>query len=142
VLLKPRAFLHLLYNRGHQPSYADAGSTDPSATDKIDTAFDRQSSFGLDTARRVDLLRVGTAAIVAETVIRLCQSADGPVVSATTSSAPRPAAAVAMLLLVVLESAAQLVISSALALFILYYRTWWPNPSTSTLPDGRQVHFR
>lgn len=142
MLLKPRAFLHLLYNRGHQPFYADAASTDPSATDKTDTAFHRQSSFGLDTARRADLLRVGAAAIVAETVIRLCQLSDGHAVSATTSSAPRLTAAVAMLLLVVLESAAQLVISSAFALFILYYRTWWPNPSTATVRDGRQAHFR
>ena len=142
MLLKPRAFLHLLYNRGHQPSYADAGSTDPSATGKTDTAFDRQSSFGLDTARRADLLRVGTAANVAETVIRLCQLAVGHVVSGTSSSAPRPTTAVAMLLLVVLELAAQLLISSALALFLLKYRTWWPNPSTATFRDGRQAHFR
>jgi hypothetical protein len=146
VLLKPRVFLHLLYNRAHEPFFAEtaaAASSAPAAAmpqvapSKAAPTFVAQASQdGLDAARRSDLYRVGAIAVVAETIIRLCRYA--PTIQLNIS----PMTVLIVLLSAAAEIGAQLLTSSILALLILYIRGWWWSEKSTDLTDGRRIHFR
>lgn len=124
VLLKPRVFLHLLFNRGTPPLDALA----PSAT-----SIDR----GRDDRLRVDVTRLALLVVGAETIVRLIPH---------TSMAKLDGKSVLTVLFGVLaETVAQHAVTLALTLFALRWRGWYPNkeqpPAGTPHVDGRKVNF-
>ncbi|CAK9782960.1 hypothetical protein CC85DRAFT_286929 [Cutaneotrichosporon oleaginosum] len=118
VLLKPRVFLHLLYNRGSPPLDARDASTLP-PTHKSD-GYDRAAGL------RADLLRLGAATLAADVAVRF---ADRPMLSILR-----------LALVAAIELAAQLFTSTAAALVILRLHGWYP-PTSKGVGDGRRDGF-
>lgn len=118
VLLKPRVFLHLLYNRGSPPLDAGGGVTSSPTNEK--DGYDRAAGL------RTDLLRLGAATIVADVAVRL---------------ADRPTLGLARVALCAgIELAAQLITSTVAALAILRLHGWYP-PTSKGVGDGRRDGF-
>jgi hypothetical protein len=123
VLLKPRVYLHLLFNRGHPPKdgrpASQKGVSDP------DHAI---PGIWLDWSR------VFMLTIVAETVSRLVTrsltsglSEVGPLVTVATVAA---------------ELIAQHSVTTMVALAALKMRGWWRSKDVDGVVDGRQKHFK
>ncbi|BEJ04340.1 hypothetical protein CcaverHIS641_0201570 [Cutaneotrichosporon cavernicola] len=118
VLLKPRVFLHLLYNRGSPPFDARGVITD---SPPQHGGYDRAAGL------RADLVRLGAATLAAEAASRL---------------ADRPELGVLRVALVAaLELTAQLITSTTVTLAILHLRGWYP-PTSKGISDGRRDGFR
>ncbi|GMK56253.1 hypothetical protein CspeluHIS016_0300930 [Cutaneotrichosporon spelunceum] len=118
VLLKPRVFLHLLYNRASPPR--DARSVGTVSTPEHGS-YDRASGL------RADLIRLGAATLAAEVASRLADHPELGVIRVTLVAA--------------LELAAQLATSTAVTLAILRLHGWYP-PTSKGVPDGRRDGFR
>jgi hypothetical protein len=125
ILLKPRVYLHLLFNRGAKPFDADTKVNPPGNIER-------------ESALWHDLVRLTAVTIVAETITRL------------TSSAEKDSLNIGTVLLtairVTAELLAQHLATLGLALLALWARGWYPikmAPTSVEGPavDGRQVNF-
>ena len=123
VLLKPRVYLHLLFNRGHPPK--DGGPRPknvlPSSKDVLPGIW-------------VDWLRLIAITVVAETVSRLI--ALSPVHSLDALTTLWTVAAVSA------EVLAQHVMTTLVALVALRIRGWRISRDLKEVQDGRQKHFQ
>ena len=136
ILLKPRVFLHLLYNRCHRPLLADKVDKTTSTSDTPENQAGRVQQRTLHgTTLRADFGWLMLATIVAETAIRLFRS------SAHVDIDFCGIVAVRVAVLVAAELVAQLGVSSMIAMAILHFRDWWPCRPNEASPDGRQKHF-
>lgn len=142
MLLKPRVFLHLLFNRGSPPRHADPKLAAASAEREGSNRNDGAKPTGAKNRREAVhgyLVRLLSLAVLAEVVVRL---AAGPF---------SPGDAVLTTARVVSELLAQLSVSTLLALVILRIREWWtparwglyePSfPLRQVHGDGRQLAF-
>jgi hypothetical protein len=121
VLLKPRVFLHLLFNRGSPPRVAGESS--------------QPDSKGKGAGARLQVVTQTLclfllATLVAEVTVRAL-AANTYTLPALALTTARAAA----------ELAAQLSASTALALAILRFRGWYPASREAVPRDGRQDAF-
>lgn len=128
VLLKPRVFLHLLFNRGTPP-------LDALAPDSV------QVDSGIDSGRhdrlRADVIWLAMLVIGAETMVRLIPY---------SKVAELDALFVARTLVTVLaETIAQHAVTLVLTLLALHSRGWYPversQKKLTTHADGRRANF-
>lgn len=112
MLLKPRVFLHVLYNRGSPPLDA-RGVVVTSSYSLKEEGYDRSARLW------ADLLRLGAATLAAEVAVRLVTS---------TTTLPPLSLVGQTTLRAALELAAQLATSTILAMAILRVRGWYPPP--------------
>ncbi|WWC92823.1 uncharacterized protein L201_007782 [Kwoniella dendrophila CBS 6074] len=129
ILLKPRVFLHLLFNRGSPPYDADQGKA-ISADDRTKVRKNRLTQ---------DLWRLGALSIVAETILRLLPTK-------TKSLTTTWIQAFTVTAIVCLEGFTQHAVTLALALLALKKRGWIPSSCSTArnkelLRDGRQENF-
>lgn len=123
ILLKPRVYLHLLFNRGSKPFDADHVVT----------------SHGQEVERsrrlRSDFTTLAFLTIVAETLGRAQRERN--------LEAPGLVGAIMALVLVVGELVIQHVVTAGLALLALKWKRWYPAQSErrNQLRDGRQEYF-
>jgi uncharacterized protein YejL (UPF0352 family) len=124
VLLKPRVFLHLLFNRGTPPLDALAP-----------TAF--QVDAGRDDRLRGDIVRLAMLVIGAETMVRLISHGASKDLSLMLVSQT--------ILNVLAETIAQHAVTLLLTLLALRLRSWYPGGDDTAKPadhdDGRRVNF-
>ncbi|RSH93219.1 hypothetical protein EHS25_007573 [Saitozyma podzolica] len=140
ILLKPRVYLHLMFNRGHEPLSADQAGTqsvkdssNPKARDKATTPFpDDTRGVARRRKRRRDVIswdmvRLGLVTILAETAVRWMSSIN-----------PQPGAGWGSP-----ELVAQHAVTLILGLAVLWWRGWYParNKAKSSERDGRQENF-
>ncbi|WVQ66298.1 uncharacterized protein L199_004477 [Kwoniella botswanensis] len=131
ILLKPRVFLHLLFNRGSPPFDADKGT---SVTGE-EQHEERKRSI------HQDLWILGCLSILAETSLRLLPS--------LTNSNPRGIdayQAIEVGLIVLVEGIAQHGTTLCLALLALRFKGWYPSSNAKNnmddkKKDGRQQDF-
>ena len=123
ILLKPRIYLHLLFNRGSRPYDVDCEA--PAARRKQERT-DRLTS---------DFTNLALATLAAETATRLQARS-----TFTTSDAGD---FVKMLGIVLLELTVQHVVTTILALAVLRWKGWYPkrNSGGRGNHDGRQDYF-
>lgn len=138
VLLKPRAFLHLLYNRGTPPLDAEKRRIpdDGSPQDIVPRAQKLNS----------DLTRLAAATVIGETMMRFLPAIRNDEHIAIS-------AALATCIGVVVELSFQLAASTGLAVVLLWMRGWLSRPkdgpgakarneTKEELSDGRRRDFR
>lgn len=114
VLLKPRVFLHLLYNRGSEPLLAGSTSSDPPP---------KAGRRPRDALLWRDFARLVGVSILAETLIRLVREPQTPAGTLGHYSIGIRSM-VGTLLYAVLELGAQLTMSTTLAVAALWIRGW------------------
>jgi hypothetical protein len=122
ILLKPRVFLHLLFNRGTDPLDATA----PPSPSAEEMSKDRRK-----TRIQEDVMILFGMVVLAETVSRVI-----PLDSSTFSSCLK------IMCAVVCETAAQHTVTLGCALLVLRWRGWYPpRGSLQGVTDGRRVDF-
>ncbi|WRT69720.1 uncharacterized protein IL334_006710 [Kwoniella shivajii] len=129
ILLKPRVFLHLLFNMGSPPFDADKGIAIP--------ALDQQRRREYQI--RKDMMKLILISAIAETALRVLPHM-------ISSSGVTPAHICAIAGTVFLEGIAQHIVTITLALQALKHRRWYPcDPPEAekddAKSDGRQKHF-
>lgn len=161
VLLKPRVFLHLLYNRGTLPLVAPGGIPDPTVDaisesvnpTPLSASSDKHDSRYLQL--RSDFIRLACLAVVAETAIRALrlgaggEGADGSkwmITSDPTGPFLPPWELVILLLRTSVELAAQLCASTILAVVALSIRGLRRDENSGSASgsksDGRMYNFQ
>ncbi|WOO82210.1 Protein arv1 [Vanrija pseudolonga] len=136
VLLKPRVFLHLLFNRGSPPLDASAGAPPGSAASSSSSAAQPPCPY---LARvRHDLAALGVATLAADVGVRVL-----PLLQSPGSFNATLKAVILTVVAAALELLAQHAATLALALAILYARGWYPARKGGSLSsrDGRQRSF-
>ncbi|KAI9638837.1 Arv1-like family-domain-containing protein [Dioszegia hungarica] len=148
ILLKPRVFLHLLYNRGTRPLDATA----PSINRVVQTA--PAGPDERETVLRQDLVRLVFVTILAEALVRIGASQGGLAGRSEGKGGIRCVWPVSGILLgVMAEMAVQYGVTLILGLSVLWARGWWtPAPGTPServqgsgkakAEDGRKANFR
>ena len=128
VLLKPRVFLHLLFNRGCPPFDATA----PQDKSTLTTNDGRQAGLSEDA------LKLGGLVVTAETILKLQTSQQW--VQGTDLSL---SLIVETVIMVLVQIATQQLVTMGLVLILLLWRRWYPTPETNfSSRDGRQVNFQ
>lgn len=123
VLLKPRVYLHLLFNRGHPPKDGR-----PEAQVAQSPPDDTLPGIWLDWTR------LFMVAVLAESASRLVTRSDTSQLSGCGT--------LVTVLMVFVEVLAQHIITTLAALAVLRLRGWWKKESTDGVIDGRQKHFK
>ena len=121
ILLRPRVFLHLLYNKDSPPLDATESSTQ-----RRDVTGDR------DQRIRGDVMRLSGLVFLAEVVSRTIRHSQILLQEVFT-----------IILTVAVEFSAQQVTTLGLALFVLWLKGWYPRSNTPAkgIKDGRQLEF-
>lgn len=128
ILLKPRVFLHLLFNRGSVPLNAIGPEVD-----------ERTKRLRRERVLRDDLARLGALTIFAETIVRL--------LSHLSAGGVQTGLILWTVMTVIAEMLAQYLITTLIALAILRWRGWYPFSARSSSGkaeerDGRRENFR
>ncbi|KAL7425190.1 sterol homeostasis protein [Cryptotrichosporon argae] len=131
VLLKPRVYLHLLFNRDSARLDADAAVTEQAQATATATA----TAGRRDTHVHAQLARLALAAVAAESAVRLLPHVTARGLCADAATVARTVAAVGA------ETAAQLATTTLLALAVLRAQGWWPARKRFAFRDGRQENF-
>lgn len=138
VLLKPRAFLHLLYNRGTPPLDAEKRRRAGEQASRDVVSRDQQLNS--------DLARLTVATVVGETMVRFLPAIRGDEHIAVATG-------LRTCLGVIVELSFQLAASTSLAVVLLWTKGWVSRSSrpsdtdsitgqTKSVPDGRRRDFR
>lgn len=123
VLLKPRVYLHLLFNRGHPPNDGRPDRPEP-VSQQEDTPLGIWNDWS-----RLFLLNV-----VAESASRVVTRPTTPTVSGS--------GIFVIVITVLAELVAQHLVTTLMALATLRLRGWWKTEKTGGISDGRQKHFK
>lgn len=142
VLLKPRVFLHLLFNRGSPP--ATSGGTEVVKDKDGDSVLQRNEVHDRKARVNADLVSLTAATIAAEVAVRVVPALHSLDFAQSITLALLTTVRVGM------ELAAQLGASTLLALVILRLKGWYPftgkqstkeDDGTEAMRDGRQESF-
>lgn len=120
ILLKPRVYLHLLFNRGHPPK---DGSRDAVPTPEPGASRDLWSDWAL----------LSFATIASESATRL--------IAGRRTSHLTGSEVVRLVVLVIFELVAQHLATTAVALLALRLKGWHRRSAKAASSDGRQRHF-
>lgn len=123
VLLKPRVYLHLLFNRGHPPKDGR-----PKSQNAQSSSDDTSPSIWADWSR------LFLVSVVAESASRLVTRPEASCLSGFGT--------LVTLLVVLVELLAQHSITTLAALGALKLRGWWKSADDERVIDGRQKHFK
>ncbi|OCF61972.1 hypothetical protein L486_01638 [Kwoniella mangroviensis CBS 10435] len=131
ILLKPRVFLHLLFNRGSPPFDADKGTS----------VTGREQHEERKRSIHHDLWILGCLSILAETSLRL-----SPALTDSNSRGIDACRAIKVGLIVLVEGIAQHGTTLCLALSALRFRGWYPSSNAKKnmddkKKDGRRQNF-
>ncbi|RXK37973.1 hypothetical protein M231_04759 [Tremella mesenterica] len=122
ILLKPRVYLHILFNRGSPPRHAEPTVND---TDKTDQRYEVLRGY---------LIRLSLLTLVTETILR--------VRSPTMELAENPWCLVRAVVVSGIELVTQYLVTTFLGLGWLWWVGWWPQDGRQgKLKDGRQENF-
>ncbi|WWC65854.1 uncharacterized protein I303_108476 [Kwoniella dejecticola CBS 10117] len=128
ILLKPRVFLHLLFNRGSPPFDADKG---------VEIAKPQRQAIRRQKLYK-DAWTMGSISILAESIVRFLPTV-------TSLNEVSVSQIIVTCSCVLLETIAQHVITSYLALLALRIRAWYPAGNDRVVPvdkrDGRRENF-
>lgn len=124
ILLKPRVFLHLLFNRGSEPLTTTTKPASPSTEETLSVQ-----------RLEYDALRLVTLMVIAEVVVRLL-----PVYESNHSVSISKICS--LVIVVITETIAQHAVTLCLVLAVLRWRNWYPNTRPSETVDGRQDNFQ
>ncbi|EIW71372.1 hypothetical protein TREMEDRAFT_67728 [Tremella mesenterica DSM 1558] len=122
ILLKPRVYLHILFNRGSPPRHAEPTAND---IDKTDHRYEVLRGY---------LIRLSLLTLVTETILR--------VRSPTIQLAENPWHLARAVMESGIELVTQYLVTTFLGLGWLWWVGWWPqHRRQGKLRDGRQENF-